>query len=584
MISYGEWTNIIINIENLHKRSYEIHGDPSKEGQHFIESGESRLIGSTRLALSVWALFAIFIDPVESNNLFDTIYITLILYILYSSVICLFNFSQGKNLPFYILHWFDVIWYLVLISFSNGTSSIFYFFFFFPILTASFRYGFQEGFRVALASTLSFTVLGYLTMPAGENFELNRFVLRPGYLLILGFMMAYWGEQEISLKKRLAFLKNVNRLSNPRFGIAQTLSSLLEHLHAFYDAEVCLLVVKGLNSSRYSVIKVTRDPEQNVPLMPVSKQDISPLLAIPQRIAVYLNSEPDIWKQMIGKKKHCALDIRKNYISEEYLEITEGIANFLEVKSLASLPLFLNDKLVGRLFIGTERHNFSQSDLEFILQISEQVMPVIENVRLLDDLASKSAGRERIKISRDLHDSTVQPYLGLKFKLESILRKLSPEERLYNEVNELVGMVSKSVTDLRGYITDLKEQSVVREPLLINAIKRQAAQFTKYHSMKVDIDAPENLQIPDRLAAEIFQMVSEGLSNINRHAQSDYACIKISVQNGSLMLMIENNNQVNGAPAQPFFPRSLAGRAKALGGDLSVKQNGKTTVVIKVPI
>jgi signal transduction histidine kinase len=532
----------------------------------------------------MWALFAIYIDPVESNGLFGVVYTTLVLYTVYSSIICLFNFFSGKTLPLHLLHWFDIIWYLVLISFSNGTSSIFYFFFFFPILTASFRYGFSEGLRVTVISMLSFTILGFLTVPADEIFELNRFVLRPGYLLILGFLMAYWGGQEILSKRRLALLKNVNRLANPRFGIAQTITSVLEQLQAFYDAEVCLLVVKGLNSSRYSLIKIARDAEQNAPLTPVSKEDISPLLAIPQRIAVFFNSEQEIWKQMIGKKKHYALDIKKNHSTEKYLEITEGIANFLEVKSLASLPLFLKEKQIGRLFIGTERHNFTQSDLEFILQISEQVIPMIENIRLLDDLASKSAERERVKISRDLHDSTVQPYLGLKFKLESILRKVSPEEHIYDEVNELVGMVSKSVTDLRGYISTLKEESVEREPMLINAVKRQAAQFMKYHSLKVDIDAPENLQIPDRLAAEVFQMVSEGLSNINRHTRSDYAFIKISIEHGSLILIIENNNSGVNAPAQPFYPKSLAGRAKALGGKLTITQNGKTSVVIKVPI
>ena len=79
-------------------------------------------------------------------------------------------------------------------------------------------------------------------------------------------------------------------------------------------------------------------------------------------------------------------------------------------------------------------------------------------------------------------------------------------------------------------------------------------------------------------------MVSEGLSNINRHTRSDCAFIKISIEHGSLVLIIENNNPGDGAPAQSFFPKSLAGRAKALGGKLSITQNGKTSVVIKVPI
>jgi signal transduction histidine kinase len=145
-------------------------------------------------------------------------------------------------------------------------------------------------------------------------------------------------------------------------------------------------------------------------------------------------------------------------------------------------------------------------------------------------------------------------------------------------------MVTKSVTDLRGYISNLNEESIEREPVLFDAIRRQAAQFTKHHSVKVDIDTPRNLQISDRLAAEVFQMVSEGLSNINRHTKSDYALIRILTRNGTLILTIENNNSDVDSQPKSFFPKSLVGRAKALGGDLTVEQNGKTSVVIKVPI
>jgi signal transduction histidine kinase len=548
-----------------------------------LESAESRLVGLTRLFLSAWALLAIYWDPVETGGFVTITFWSLVAYVFYSLIVCLFDFFRPKTLPLNTLHWLDVVWYLLLISFSAGTSSIFYFFFFFSILTASFRYGFSEGIRVTSFSAFSFTVIGYLTAPGGDIFELNRFILRPGYLMILGYMMACWGEQEILSKKRLRLLGDLTRLSNPRFGISQTVSSIVEQLHAFFDAEVCLLVIRGLNSSPYSMIKITREEEHKIPLTPVSKEVILPLLSLPSRLAVAFNGEQNIWSKMIGRKKCYAYDLREMHNVDRHCQISEGITNFLEVDSLLSLPVFFKQTMVARLFIGANRRNFTQSDLEFMLQASEQIIPVIENMQLLDNLASASAGRERIKISHDLHDSTVQPYLGLKFKLESIFRKLSPDEPLYSEMDELVGMVSKSVTDLRGYISNLKEESVGREPLLIDAIKRQALRFTKHHSIKVDIDTPPNLQIPDRLAAEVFQMVSEGLSNINRHTNSDQARIRIANQNGSLILMIENNNPSADSSTQTFYPKSLAGRAKALGGELIVKQKDKTSIIIKIP-
>jgi uncharacterized protein with PQ loop repeat len=73
----------------------------------------SRLVGVTRLALSVWALFAIYIDPVETNEFFFITYLILILYILYGAVVCLLDFFRPKALPINILHWIDTFWYLL---------------------------------------------------------------------------------------------------------------------------------------------------------------------------------------------------------------------------------------------------------------------------------------------------------------------------------------------------------------------------------------------------------------------------------------------------------------------------------------
>ena len=149
------------------------------------------------------------------------------------------------------MHWLDVAWYLLLIALSSGTSSIFFLFFFFAILVASFRYGFAQGLGVTVLSASLFTGIGYLTAPAAPTFELNRFLLRPIYLLVLGYMIAYWGGREMTFKRRLAFLKEVNRLSNPRFGVDQTICSIMERLRDFYKADACILLLSSASSADY---------------------------------------------------------------------------------------------------------------------------------------------------------------------------------------------------------------------------------------------------------------------------------------------------------------------------------------------
>ena len=89
----------------------------------------------------------------------------------------------------------------------------------------------------------------------------------------------------------------------------------------------------------------------------------------------------------------------------------------------------------------------------------------------------------------------------------------------------------------------------------------------------------------ERLAAEIFQIVREGLSNIKRHTDSAVARIRMTSLNGDIVLDIENDS--SGAESQSTFtPRSITERAIALGGRVSVNvgDGGGTIVSVVIPM
>src|SRR5678809_1131489 len=65
---------------------------------------------------------------------------------------------------------------------------------------------------------------------------------------------------------------------------------------------------------------------------------------------------------------------------------------------------------------------------------------------------------ERQKISRDIHDSAVQPYIGLKLALEALARKVPPDHPLYKDIARLVDMTSMEIAGLRRYVKGLKGQ------------------------------------------------------------------------------------------------------------------------------
>src|ERR1041385_9355480 len=152
-----------------------------------IESVDERLVNLKRLILALSALIIIYIDPSEPDRLVNVTYTTLALYTVYSALIYFIRRQREPNLQNVPLYWLDVAWYVLLISLSSGTNSLFFFFFFFAILVASFRTGSRPGFAEQIVSAPLNVQIGTFTTPS--PIEPNRFLLRPVCLASIGYLM-----------------------------------------------------------------------------------------------------------------------------------------------------------------------------------------------------------------------------------------------------------------------------------------------------------------------------------------------------------------------------------------------------------
>ena len=134
-----------------------------------------------------------------------------------------------------------------------------------------------------------------------------------------------------------------------------------------------------------------------------------------------------------------------------------------------------------------------------------------------------------------------------------------------------------------------------RMDVLLPAIERFAERFSVVTGIKVDVEAHGKVKVDDRLAAELFQIVAEGLSNVRRHAFCRDARVEISCKNSSLLLQIKNSrprpNPVfernDGSDnVKTFRPHSIAERAASLGGDtrVFVDEMNYTVVSVGIPL
>jgi hypothetical protein len=91
------------------------------------------------------------------------------------------------------------------------------------------------------------------------------------------------------------------------------------------------------------------------------------------------------------------------------------------------------------------------------------------------------------------------------------------------------------------------------------------------------------LLINDALAAEVFHIISEGLSNIRRHTQATTARIALVREMGHLHTQIRND----GAEVEVFerfTPRTITERTVALGGEVRIERQipAHTAVIAEI--
>ena len=84
---------------------------------------------------------------------------------------------------------------------------------------------------------------------------------------------------------------------------------------------------------------------------------------------------------------------------------------------------------LGHLCLQRTATAFDEADLRWQHDVMREMLPLLERSDLLEQLQRETASRERERIGRDLHDSAVQPYLGLNTASRRCLGKQAPRTR-----------------------------------------------------------------------------------------------------------------------------------------------------------
>ncbi len=555
-------------------------GSPVVNGNlSFTASMYTRLAAAVRLVACFAALNAtFFFEPGKSSPESVQRSLVAVVFSVYAVLLYWRTVRDKTHQESRHYYWIDSLWYLAISAVTGGPGSHFVFFLSFPLLFVSFRWGFRPGMALTVFVSGGLWAIGLLSTGVGAALLNTDVFLPPIGLLVLGYLMATWANADRDLNRRLSALKDFNALCSPRFNTEQTIDRVVRHMASLHRVEKFALVLQ----------EVGRPPRVFRADLPDAMYQVSDATALEiGNVIAGLDAAGTLI--YTGKGSLLPAEIyssNANPATHKYQLVQAAlIAERLHCTGFGSLQFPLHQGGAARLFAWADKHCFESADLPFLHQLSEQLAPRIENVQLLDRLAGEVAEAERQKISRDIHDSAIQPYIGLKFGLEALARKIPSNSPISYDIGRLVEMATSEITELRTFVKGLRGDEDPGRAALVPALRRQAARFSELYGIAVEVQSPSELRIGDALANEAFHMVSEALSNVRRHTTASSACITLSCDQRLFTLNIGNPGG-SGSSGKIFTPHSIAERSIALGGSCRVATNlgGDTEVTVEIPL
>jgi two-component system sensor histidine kinase DesK len=205
-------------------------------------------------------------------------------------------------------------------------------------------------------------------------------------------------------------------------------------------------------------------------------------------------------------------------------------------------------------------------------------------VRLLDELhttraelAELAVGRERLRVSRDLHDLLGQSLSAVSLKGDLALRLLPGDPLAARvEIQGLTGVARDALRGVRAVTRDEHAVSLASEARGAAALLGAAGV-----DVRVDLDLPG---LPPPVASVLAWAVREGVTNVLRHSQARACQITAGRRDGRAWLEVVNDGVTTPAGAGSGLA-GLAERARALAGSVHAQpsDDGRFRLLIEVP-
>jgi signal transduction histidine kinase len=526
-----------------------------------------RVIALGRVMLALLFLLSIWLDQSQPAQAPGQTYALLLFYVLFAiglAALTWRNWWLDARLAA-PAHFIDMAVFTAIVFSTNGYTSPFFLFFILPLLSAAIRWGWRETMLTATALVLLYLAAGLL-VAGSESFELQRFIVRSGHLVILSAILIWFGIHQQFARLFFGVDELDRRLAHDEDPVMQALAFATDCAGAGSGA----LLLRSADGQRLAGLCLSRGEAHRVTLeQPLMYEAIAVALFDAGRNRT-VSRRSDGWHRFLAASKLLDLDALR--------EVGASRGLISEVRS---------GTLQGWLLLW-DVPDLSVDFLELGRELGRAAGAVLDHDALLSATEEGAAARTRLSLARDVHDSVVQFLAGASFRVEAIMRGARSDGEVQSDLKELKRLLIEEQAEIRAFVSALRRDRELELAEAVEELKSLAHRLGRQWSVDCRVDASnDDASIPIRLQLDLQQLLREAVANAVRHGGASRIDVDVGVDQNQLRLQVKDNGTgflpANGA--SPVQPWSLKERVDRANGSLSLfSEPGCTNLVITLPL
>jgi signal transduction histidine kinase len=477
-----------------------------------------------------------------------------------------------------------------LAAFLLLTSSVvaFWFVYLFVALTAGIRWGMRRSVILAGIVTLALLTRTAVHGPLEWEKMLSWIALSTG-TFAAGVGASFLGSRQRRHAAENEFLARLAGLLEVDRGLAESLRLVLNELVRAFDCGEAILAFRDSELERIFVWKLRAGDESRLSPenLPVARSD------------GFLLDHPDAsvcWNRLEGAGDGFGWNRKDGRRLKDLPRLPGPMRQELGWKSVLGVTLDVVGQPAGRLMLGNAHRGWLPQDLQWFEKIVRHLGPPLQNLFALRHIRARAIEGERSRISREIHDGILQTLLSVDIQLDVLRRKVSvAPEQVVGGLSSLQQTVRNETEELRRMVTDMRPLRV-QSADLVDLMQGFAERFRNESGLALDllIDSAE-LQLPDRICRDLFQIYRESLHNVKKHAHASHVVVKLWQNESQVVLVVDDNGEGFSFAGRftgdeldrlRLGPISIKERARSVGGVLKVESTPGhgSRLTVEVPL